>query len=132
MTTAATQIERPRTVYAEYWPASVLMPDGTVRHRVRVYLTDTGAHLFFTKPMDELAPGFTAPIDFAATTPPNIHAHNIGVDIMLAPPDDLADAYGDGARPLLVVTPGGGCGCGSTLKSWRPTWAHAVSPWPGQ
>lgn len=126
MTTAATQIERPSTVYAEYWPASVLMPDKTVRRNVRVYLTDTGAHLFFTKPLNELAPGFTAQIDFEATRPPDIHARNVGVDIQLEPLE-----IEDGPT-LLVITPVGQCGCGSTLKSWRPTWAHSVSPWPGQ
>lgn len=125
--TTATQIQRPQRVYAEYWPANVLMPDGTIRRRVRVYLTDTGAHLFFTKPVDELAPGFTAPIDFEATAPPDLHAFNVGVDIALArpcPPED-----GDPIQ-LMVITPTGGCGCGTTLKSWRPSWSHEVSPWP--
>lgn len=121
--TTATTIERPSTVYAEYWPSSVLMPDGTVRHRVRAYLTDTGVHLFFVKPTDELAPGFTAPIDFAATQPPDIHARNVGVDIVLEDRDELG-------QQLLVITPQGSCGCGSSLKTWRPSWSHEVSPWP--
>lgn len=130
MTATTTQIERPARVYAEFWPASVLMPDGTIRHRVRVYLTDTGVHLFFTRPTDELAPGFTAPIDFAATAPPDIHARNVGVDIALVPPSDLADAFTGNAHPMLVITPVGSCGCGSSLKTWRPSWSHEVSPWP--
>lgn len=129
MTTATTRIERPSRVYADYWPAHVLMPDGTVRHRVRVYLTDTGAHLFFTKPVDELAPGFTAKIDYSATQPPDLHAFNVGVDIVLFA--EVADENGgDMANELMVVTPTGGCGCGSTLKTWKPTWAGEVSPWP--
>lgn len=127
--TTATQIKRPERVYAEYWPASVLMPDGTIRRRVRVYLTDTGAHLFFTKPVDELAPGFTAPIDFEATDPPNLHAFNVGVDIVLARQVHV-QVDGLQALPLMVITPTGGCGCGTTLKSWRPSWSHEVSPWP--
>lgn len=129
MTAPTTQIERPSTVYAEYWPANVLMPDGTIRRRVRVYLTDTGAHLFFTKPVDELAPGFTAPIDFEATNPPNLHAFNVGVDIVLASEQPEGQALQ--ALPLMVITPTGGCGCGSTLKSWKPSWSRSISPWPG-
>lgn len=128
MTAPTTQIERPSTVYAEYWPANVLMPDGTIRRRVRVYLTDTGAHLFFTKPVDELAPGFTAPIDFEATDPPNLHAFNVGVDIK------IQDELPEGGSPIvstMVITPTGGCGCGSTLKSWKPSWSRSISPWPG-
>lgn len=129
MTAATTQIERPSTVYAEYWPANVLMPDGTIRRRVRAYLTDTGVHLFFTKPADELAPGFTAPIDFEATNPPNLHAFNVGVDIVLFAEVVTAEG-GDMANETMVITPTGGCGCGTTLKTWRPSWAHAISPWP--
>jgi hypothetical protein len=127
MTAATTQIERPQRVYAEFWPANVLMPDGTIRRKVRAYLTDTGVHLFFTKPVDELAPGFTAPIDFETTDPPNLHAFNVGVDIK------IQDEVPEGGSPivsLLVITPTGGCGCGNTLKTWRPTWSHEVSPWP--
>ena len=118
MTAPTIQIERPQRVYAEFWPSNVLMPDGTVRRRVRAYLTDTGVHLFFTKPAGDLAPGFTAPIDYATTGQPNLHAFNIGVDI----------ALDDGL--MLVITPTGGCGCGTPLKSWRPSWSHEVSPWP--
>jgi len=129
MTAPTTQIERPRRVYAEFWPANVLMPDRTIRRRVRAYLTDTGVHLFFTKPTDELAPGFTAPIDYAATEPPNLHAFNVGVDIVLANQKHVV-VDGLQAPPLLVITPTGGCGCGTTLKTWRPSWAHEVSPWP--
>lgn len=129
--TTATQIKRPERVYAEYWPANVLMPDGTIRRRVRVYLTDTGAHLFFTKPVDELAPGFTAAIDFEATDPPNLHAFNVGVDIVLAETAELKlGTESFDLHRLLVITPTGGCGCGTTLKSWRPSWSHEVSPWP--
>lgn len=127
--TIAPQIERPTTVYAEYWPAHVLMPDGSIRRNVRAYLTDTGVHLFFTKPSDELAPGFTAQIDFEATAAPDIHANNVGVDIALRGlPHVAVDAMA--VQPLLVITPKGSCGCGNTLKTWRPTWAHAISPWP--
>jgi hypothetical protein len=129
MTAATTQIQRPQRVYAEFWPANVLMPDGTIRRKVRAYLTDTGVHLFFTKPTDELAPGFTAAIDFEATDPPNLHAFNVGVDIALARQTHV-QVDGQAERPLMVITPTGGCGCGNTLKTWRPTWSHEVSPWP--
>jgi hypothetical protein len=130
MTAPTTQIERPERVYAEYWPAGVLLPDGTTRRNCRVYLTDTGVHIFFTKPTNELAPGFTAPIDFAATDRPDLHARNVGVDIVLFAQTVDSEGNGDMANDLLVITPVGSCGCGSTLKTWRPTWSHEVSPWP--
>jgi hypothetical protein len=131
MTAPTTQIERPQRVYAEYWPANVLMPDGSIRRKVRVYLTDTGAHLFFTKPTDELAPGFSAKIDYSSTKPPNLHAFNVGVDIVLLLPVTNEEG-GDLASALLVITPLDGCGCGTPLRSWRPSWSHEISPWPGR
>lgn len=109
------EFEEPTTVYAEYWPATVLMPDGTTRRRVRVYATDTGLHLFFTKPPDNTPHWFSA-LDFEQAAP-DIHARNVGVDFETA----------DG---LVVVTPTGGCGCGASLRHWHPTWARDRSPWP--
>lgn len=119
------RITPPTTVYAEYWPATILVPwpGGEIRRRVRAYLTDTGLHVFYTKPSDELAPDLSAPIDFARTPRPNINARNIGVDVFtLAGGEPVADP--------IVLTPNGGCGCGAALRHWRPTWAHDTSPWP--
>lgn len=130
MTAAITEIERPQRVYAEFWPATVLMPDGSTRRKVRVYLTDTGAHLFFTKPTNELAPGFSARIDYSSTEPPNLHAFNVGVDIVLLLPVTSEQGDVDLSPALLVVTPTDGCGCGTPLRSWRPSWSHEISPWP--
>lgn len=123
--TAPTKIERPTTVYAEYWPAHVLLPGGEIRRRVRVYLTDVGVIIFFTKPTDDLVPHFHAEIDLAATPRPDIHAFNVGVDVYLARPED------DGLPPdALIITPTGGCGCSSALRHWKPSWTGQVSPWP--
>lgn len=128
--TAPTRIEPPSTVYAEYWPANVLLPGGEIRRRVRAYLTDAGLIMYYTKPTDDLVPHFIAPIDFEATPPPDIHAHNVGVDVYLARPEPT-----DGGEPLpldlVIITPSGGCGCGASLRFWKPSWTGHVSPWPG-
>jgi hypothetical protein len=122
------RIAIPSTVYAEYWPTTILLPaslipGGETRRRVRVYLTDTGLHVFYTRPPDERRPHLSAPIDFERTPAPDIHARNIGVDVyVLAGGDPLPDP--------IVLTPVGGCGCGASLRFWRPTWAHDTSPWP--
>lgn len=116
------RITPPTTVYAEYWPA-ILLVDGETRHRVRVYLTDTGLHAFFTKPSDELLPDLFAPIDFERTPKPDLNARNVGVDV-------YTTAGGVPVEKPIVITPVGGCGCGASLKSWRPTWARDTSPWP--
>lgn len=124
------EIEVPTTTYAEYWPASVLLPSGEVRRRVRVYLTDTGLHLYFTRPGNDLEPHWTAPIDFAATPKPDINARNVGVDVVtLVPAYDGADSD-DTVGQVVVLTPTGGCGCGATLRYWKPSWARDSSPWP--
>lgn len=117
------RIAIPTTVYADYWPATVLLGD-EVRRRVRVYLTDTGLHLFYTKPSDELVPSFSAAIDFDRTERPNLNARNIGVDVY------TLDTDGEPVNAPIVITPVGGCGCGASLRFWRPTWAHDTSPWP--
>lgn len=122
------RISVPSTVYAEYWPATILIPaslipGGETRRRVRVYVTDTGLHVFYTKPSDQLLPSLSAPIDFARTSKPDINARNIGVDVYVL-------AGGEPVPDPIVITPNGGCGCGASLRFWRPTWAHDTSPWP--
>jgi hypothetical protein len=124
------EIEPPTTTYAEYWPASVLMPDGKIYRRVRAYLTDTGLHLFFTRPTDDLAPSYTAPIDFTLTPKPDIHARNVGVDVHVHASVSDGEDGGDAVSELVVLTPTGGCGCGATLRFWKPSWARDTSPWP--
>jgi hypothetical protein len=122
------RISVPATVYAEYWPATILIPaslipGGETRRRVRAYFTDTGFHVFYTRPSDELAPNLSAPIDFARTPKPDINARNVGVDVyVLAGEEQVPDP--------IVLTPNGGCGCGASLRFWRPTWAHDTSSWP--
>jgi hypothetical protein len=122
------RITEPATVYAEFWPATILIPDslipgGETRRRVRVYLTDTGLHVFYAKPSDELAPDLSAPIDFARTPRPDINARNVGVDVYILAGDEQVE------KPI-VITPTGGCGCGASLRYWRPTWSHDTSSWP--
>lgn len=121
------RIAVPTTVYAEYWPANIVIPHldrgPEVRHRVRVYLTDTGLHVFYSRPSDELDPNLSAPIDYARTPKPDINARNVGVDVFTL-------AGGEPVDKPIVITPTGGCGCSSTLRTWRPTWARDTSPWP--
>lgn len=110
----------PSTVYVEYWPATVFNPEsGQTRRLCRVYLTDTGMHVFWTKPSTGESPHWTSAIDFAQTTPPNPHARAVGQDIFTE----------DG---LVIITPTGGCGCGNQLKRWVPSWARDSSPWPSR
>jgi hypothetical protein len=105
------------TTYAAWFPASVLLPDGTAVHRCRVYLTDTGLRVYAARPADGVTPQWESPIDFTTTPTPNLAAWGTGIDV-------CTDAG------LVVVTPGGGCGCGSPLKRWVPSWASTVAAWP--
>lgn len=100
-------------VYKGFWPASVLLPDKTVWHRCRVYVTNQGLAIF---PRRAAEPDFLSPMDWAATPEPHAVRH-VGIDLYTA-------------AGLVVVTLTGGCGCGSTLKSWRPDWAGTVQAWP--
>jgi hypothetical protein len=119
-TTAAEPFTTPSTIYVEYWPATVYDPAaGKSRGLCRVYLTDTGMHVFWTKPSSGDAPHWSSAIDFEQTTPPNPHARAVGQDIFTA----------DG---LMIITPSGGCGCGVQLKRWIPNWARDTSPWPSR
>lgn len=122
------RIAVPTTVYAEYWPATILIPDALIpgtetRRRVRAYLTDAGLIVFYTKPTDELAPDLFAPIDFERTPKPDINARNIGVDVYVLAGEEQVPTP-------IVLTPNGGCGCGNSLRYWRPSWARDTSPWP--
>jgi hypothetical protein len=105
--------ERPIIVYKSLWPASVLLPDRKVWHRCRVYVTNQGLAIYVRR-ADE--PHYFSPIDWASTPEPHMQ-RQVGIDLHTA----------DG---LVVATLTGGCGCGSTLKSWRPRWAGTVAIWP--
>jgi hypothetical protein len=107
----------PATTYVEYWPAHVTLPSGEVRRLCKVYLTETGLHVFFTRPASGEAPHWSSPINFEKTFPPNPHARAVGVDI-------------ETEAGLVTLTPTGGCGCGASLKTWRPTWGRNTQAWP--
>jgi hypothetical protein len=104
---------QPIIVYKGLWPASVLLPDRKVWHRCRVYVTNQGLAVYVRR-ADE--PHYFSPMDWAATPEPRT-VRQVGIDLHTR----------DG---LVVVTLTGGCGCGSTLKSWRPSWAGTVAAWP--
>lgn len=102
-------------VYKGLWPASVLLPDKTTWHRCRVYVTNQGLAIFARR-ADE--PHYFSPMDWAATREPHMR-RQVGIDLHTE-------------AGLVVVTLTGGCGCGSTLKTWRPDWAGTVSSWPSE
>jgi hypothetical protein len=107
--------------YGQWYPAAVLVVDtGQVWHRCRVYVTSAGLRVFRTKPESGDSPDWESPLDMARhaeTGEPNWTANQIGVDIHTE-------------AGTVVITPTGGCGCGSTLKRWVPRWANRAAAWP--
>jgi hypothetical protein len=107
-------------VYREWFPASVLLPDQTQWHRVRVYATTEGLLIFRARKAE---PDFSSPLDFAKTPRPSTATtYNVGVDL-----------YTEAG--LVVITPTGGGACcgtqgGAGLKHWRPEWAKNTVAWP--
>jgi hypothetical protein len=105
---------QPIYVHKTYWPASVLLPNKTVWHRCRVFVTSQGLAIFERR-ADE--PHFLSPMDWAATPEPRKPPMHVGIDLHTE-------------AGLVVVTRTGGCACGSSLKSWLPDWAGNVQVWP--
>jgi hypothetical protein len=103
--------------YRSWFPAGVLLPDKQVLLRCRVYATDAGLRVYSTRPTDGETASWESPIDFTITTVPDVQARHTGIDIHTE-------------AGLVVVTPMGGCGCGSSLKRWKPSWAHTTAAWP--
>ncbi|HEY2101466.1 MAG TPA: hypothetical protein VGH72_33720 [Pseudonocardia sp.] len=110
--------------YRAWWPASVLLPDGRVLHRTRAYATSIGLLVYASVPSvatpewGGLTPDWWSPIDFAATVKP-------ASSLLPGRGTDIQTAAG-----LAVVTFTGGCGCGSRLKQWRPSFSTQVAMWP--
>jgi hypothetical protein len=105
----------PTKVVYKFWrQASVLLPNGAIWHRHAVFITSDGLEVF-ERPTDE--PAWASAVDFAATVEPRQSRTHIGVDIVTA-------------AGLVVVTPTGGCACGSSLRRWAPEWASTVGAWP--
>lgn len=106
-----------KLVFKVWRAASVLLPDGEVRHRQMVFVTTDGLELF-GEPAAE--PSWSSQVDFSATGEPRGGRLHVGVDIVTA-------------AGLVVVTPTGGCmSCGSKLRGWYPEWATSVAAWPSQ
>lgn len=108
----------PHVVYDSWYPAGVVLPDTGRRavHKVKVFATDTGLYIY--QQTDQDVPLWHSAIDYEKTPVPRsgIMASN-GIPIHTA----------DG---LVTITPMGGCGCGSAVKAWLPTWARASAGWP--
>jgi hypothetical protein len=103
--------------YGSWFPASVLLPDKSIGHKARVYITSDGLKVFLKKPEDGITPDWTSPILFDETAKPDWTARNVGVDFLTE----------DG---LVVVTPSGACGCGSSMKRWAWPGAVTTAEWP--
>lgn len=121
MTSTETSNPTGDVIYGSFWPASVLFAEsGEAWHRCRVYLGSRGLTVYRTRPRPGLEDhaDFQAPFLLEATPEPNWSTRHVGVDI----------ATKEG---LVVVTPMGGCGCGSTLKAWAgPSYSKRIVRWP--
>jgi hypothetical protein len=120
--TAPAQREYPvptRTI-ADFFPATVRLPDGSLHHNVRVQATDVGLYVFNQKPpADDLSGALLfSPIVWGETTnqrPPARVAFVI-----------MTEAGGVSVTQLL------GCGCAfADLKYWVPAWLSRSLPWGG-
>lgn len=109
----------PTGAYASLYPASVVLPDKTVWHRCKVFLTPQGLIVYRAAPIRqgaEVAPDFTSAVNYAAT--PRLTN------------DARMGYYVSTAAGQVTITGGGGCGCGNRLRYWVPEWAREVLPWP--
>jgi hypothetical protein len=93
-------------------------------HRCRIYATSIGLLVYGHVPdagtpeWGNLTPDWWSPIDFEATVKPTASQ-------VPGRASDIVTAAG-----LAVVTFTGGCGCGSRLKQWRPSFSTNVALWP--
>lgn len=110
---------RPHVVHASWYPAGIVLPASEGRRilqRAKILAADTGLYVFTAA--DESAPTWFSPIDYQETRRPRtgIMAQN-GIPVVTA-------------AGVTLITPMGGCGCGSALKRWMPSWAVREAPWP--
>jgi hypothetical protein len=110
------ELEAPVYVHKTYWPASVLLPDHTVWHRCRVYVTNRGVAVYHERAEH---PHFLSPLDWDATPEPRNPPLHVGIDLYTE-------------EGLVVVTRTGGCACGNPLRNWQPDWAASVQIWPAR
>lgn len=111
----------PRGQYAGWFPALVDIPGLTRMQRVRCYATPDGLYLYRRVPVGATEqPDVWLPIrwDLTGPMPRSGIARVQGVY--------LATEYG-----IVHITPSGGCGCGSRLRQWAPSWAStSLAGWP--
>jgi hypothetical protein len=103
------------TVRGRWFPASVVLPDGTTLRKTYTVLAEGGEHAglwVFSRP-DEVA--FHSGVNWLRQGEiPTGRRARAGVDVELA----------DGT--VAVVTPGTQCRCGSLGRWAGPTWATSV------
>jgi hypothetical protein len=114
----------PRAIVAHWFPAHVVLPDGTTKASVRVFVTDVGLYVFDSRPVadDDLAGAlFFSPMNWPSTlvTYPKVPQPRIGFVLNTE------------AGPV-AVTPMQGCGCHlRQLKNWVPSWSARSVAWGG-
>lgn len=113
----------PRGQYAGWFPAMLDIPGVTRIRRARCYATPDGLYAWRSAPQDGTErPDVWLPIRWDLTGPmPRAGIAKVqGIY--------LSTEYG-----IVHVTPQGGCGCGSRLKRWAPSWAStSLAGWPGE
>lgn len=109
---------RPHVVHAAWYPAGIVLPgpERRILSRVKIFAADTGLYVFTAA--DESAPAWYSPIDYGKTRAPS-------KGIMAANGIPIVTTAG-----AALITPMGGCGCGSALKRWVPSWAVMEAKWP--
>jgi hypothetical protein len=122
--TTPVDMDQVRT-YRAWWPAAVVLPpDRTVWHRVRAYATTAGLLIYRQPPSlvtprwGALTPDWSADIDLADTPVPSqgqLPGQSWSIDT---------------TEGLVVITYVGGCGCGTAIRNWRPSFSTRVAPWP--
>ena len=118
---AQPSLPTPTAQYARWFPAHVTLPDGTMRHSVRIYATNTGLFVFDHRPAVDDGSGalFASPIDWPATLlmQPALPSPRIGFQI-------------ETEAGTVAIGQMQGCGCHlRDLKNWVPSWAARTLPW---
>jgi hypothetical protein len=112
----------PRAIVAQWYPAHVVLPDGTNRHTVRVFVTDVGLYVFAARPAsdDDLSQAlFFSPMNWTSTLQfqPRLPQPRVGFTL-------------ETEAGTVAVSQMMGCGCGQRpLKNWVPMWAARTIPW---
>jgi len=113
-------VPTPAAYRAAWWPAQIVLPDGTTHRIAKVFATADGLYVYATVPPDPagIPPTWYAPIDFDKTAPPRSGYAARQKNIR------ITTQAGD-----VVISPLPNCGCGQPLKLWRPSWAHRNEAW---